>query len=182
MKNRHNFNRGLRMDLACSINDYFRPVFSYIHFKDGYAYASDAHILVKNKLSECSTFTDEEIEKLDGKFIGAKAYKSILSYDIVQVTDMGFECILHDNQKVIYPFSEVYKYPEMENVISEHQKESTEGITKLRIDPSLLSKIEKALFNFEEAYMQLSEGNKSLFVKSCVSDSIGIIMIKLTID
>ena len=103
MKTRHNFNKDLRMDLACS--DYFRPVFSYIHFKDGYAYASDIHILVKNKLSECSTFTDEEIEKLDGKFIGSKAYKSILSYDMVQVTDMGFECMLYDNQKVIYPFS-----------------------------------------------------------------------------
>ena len=176
MKRRHNFNRGLRMDLACE-NDSFRPVFSYIHFKDGYAYASDAHILVKNNLSECSTFTDEEIEKLDGKFIGSKAYKSILSYDMVQVTDMGFECMC-DNQKVIYPFSEVYKYPEMENVISEHLKESTEGITKLRIDPSLLSKIEKALFNFEYAYMQLSEGNKSLLVKSKDSDSIGIIMLK----
>ena len=135
MKTRHNFNRCLRMDLACSRNDYFRPVFSYIHFKDGCAYACDTHILVKNNLSECSTFTDEEIEKLDGKFIGSKAYKSILSYDMVQVTDMGFECILCDNQKVIYPFSEVYKYPEMENVISEHLKESTEGITKLRIDP-----------------------------------------------
>ena len=63
MKRRHNFNRGLRMDLACE-NDSFRPVFSYIHFKDGYAYASDAHILVKNNLSECSTFTDEEIASL----------------------------------------------------------------------------------------------------------------------
>lgn len=73
MKTRHNFNKDLRMDLACSRNDYFRPVFSYIHFKDGYAYACDTHILVKNKLSECSTFTDEEIEKLDGKFIGSKA-------------------------------------------------------------------------------------------------------------
>ena len=177
MKTRHNFNRGLRMDLACD-NDSFRPVFSYIHFKDGCAYACDTHILVKNKLSECSTFTEEEIEKLDGKFIGSKAYKSILSYDMVQVTDMGFECILYDNQKVIYPFSEVYKYPEMENVFSEHLKESTEGITKLRIDPSFLSKIEKALFNFEYAYMQLSEGNKSLLVKSKDSDSIGIIMLK----
>lgn len=178
MKTRHNFNKDLRMDLACSRNDYFRPVFSYIHFKDGYAYACDTHILVKNMLSECSTFTDEEIEKLDGKFIGSKAYKSILSYDMVQVTDMGFECILYDNQKVIYPFSEVYKYPEMENVISEHLKESTEGITKLRIDPSFFSKIEKALFNFDDAYMQLSEGNKSLLVKSDDSDSIGIIMLK----
>lgn len=67
----------------------------------------------------------------------------------------------------------------MENVISEHLKESTEGITKLRIDPSFLSKIEKALFNFDDAYMQLSEGNKSLLVKSDDSDSIGIIMLKL---
>lgn len=182
MKTRHNFNRGLRMDLACSRNDYFRPIFSYIYFKDGYAYASDTHILVKNKLSECSTFTDEEIEKLDGKFISSKAYKSILSYDMVQVTDTGFECMLFDNQKVIYPFADVYKYPKIEKTISEHLKESTEGITKLRIDPSLLSKIEKALFNFEDAYMQLSEGNKSLVVKNRYSDSIGIIMLKSIID
>lgn len=49
MKTRHNFNRGLRMDLACSRNDYFIPIFSYIYFKDGYAYASDTHILVKKQ-------------------------------------------------------------------------------------------------------------------------------------
>lgn len=49
MKTRHNFNKDLRMDLACSRIDYFRPVFSYIHFKDGCAYACDTHILVKKQ-------------------------------------------------------------------------------------------------------------------------------------
>lgn len=77
MKTRHNFNKDLRMDLACSRNDYFRPVFSYIHFKDGYAYACDTHILVKNKLSECSTFTDENGNEKENKYYNLVCAKDI---------------------------------------------------------------------------------------------------------
>lgn len=165
------------MDLACN-NDPFRPIFGYVYFKDGYAYASDSHILVKNKLQECSSFTDEEIERLNGKFISAKAYKSIISFETVDVTETGFECNMGEQQRVIYPFCNPGKFPNCDSVIDQNKQVSKEGIIQISIDPDLLLRLKKSMFNFEKSYMQLSKDNNCFFVRRNNSESIGLIMLK----
>lgn len=175
---RKNFMKSLRMDLACN-NDFFRPILNYVYFKDGYAYASDSHILVKNKLQECSSFAEEEIERLNGKFISSKAYKAILAFDTVNITETGFECFMDEQQRVIYPFCEPGgEYPNCDYVIEQNKLTSKEGITQISIDPDLFLRLKKSMFNFEKSYMQLSKDNNCFVVRSNNSDSIGLIMLK----
>ena len=175
---RKNFMKYLRMDLACN-NDFFRPIFNYVYFKDGYAYASDSHILVKNKLKECSSFAEEEIERLNGKFISSKAYKAILAFYTVNITETGFECFMDEQQRVIYPFCEPgVKYPNFDSVIEHKVQESNEGITQISIDPYLLLRLKKSMFNFEKSYMRLSKDKYCFVVRGNESESIGLIMLK----
>lgn len=175
---RKNFMKSLRMDLACN-NDWVRPISKYIYFKDGYAYATDSHILVKNKLQECSSFTEEEIERLNGKFISAKAYKSIITFDTVNITDTGFECYMDEQQRVIYTFCYPDgKYPNCDSVIEHNGQESKEGITQISIDPDLLLRLKKSMFNFEKSYMRLSKDKYCFVVRGNESESIGLIMLK----
>ena len=63
---RHNFDPQFKLHLCCG-NDDIRPVFQYIHFIGGYAYATDAHVLIRAKIADISNFTEEEIAMLNNK-------------------------------------------------------------------------------------------------------------------
>ena len=54
-KIRHNFNKGIKLHLACA-NNLIRPVMNCIYFKDGYAIASNGMILIKACLNEICNF------------------------------------------------------------------------------------------------------------------------------
>ena len=85
---RVNFNKSLQMHLACA-TDSIRVVMEHIYFQDGFAYASDAHVLVKNDLSVCSSISQEQIEILNGKLLHKDAYKEILKYDVIDISEEG---------------------------------------------------------------------------------------------
>ena len=71
-KKLHNFNKKCKLHLACSKKDLYRPIMNHIYFDKGSAIATNGHILAMLNIKECSDFTDEEIEKLDGKLIHGK--------------------------------------------------------------------------------------------------------------
>lgn len=51
-----NFDKSYPLYLACGLKDTFREVMHYIMFSNGYAYATDSHILVKARLTDISDF------------------------------------------------------------------------------------------------------------------------------
>lgn len=68
-------------------HDEMRPVMNYIFFENGFAYASDAHILVRIPIGYISYFDDDENKKLNGHGIYAPAYKFITSLGILQIEE-----------------------------------------------------------------------------------------------
>lgn len=96
-KIRHNFNKGIKLHLACAnANDFLRPVMNCIYFKDGYAIASNGKILIKACLNEICNFSEEEKELLDGKLISAKNFKEIIKHTIIEIEEDGFHAIYDD--------------------------------------------------------------------------------------
>ena len=81
-----NFTKSIKIWEACS-TDKMRPALSYIQFRDGYALASDAHIAVRVPLKYIADISDEEIEKLNGKEIGGKAFSELAKIGIATVED-----------------------------------------------------------------------------------------------
>lgn len=102
-KKGNNFNKKVQMHLACSVYSPTRPEMCCIYFRNGFAYASDGHILAKNRISEISGLEDHEITALDGKFLHADFYKDMLKYDNIMIAEDGIECS-KDNDKVFFIF------------------------------------------------------------------------------
>ncbi len=150
-KLRINFNKNVRMDLACA-KDELRPALGCIYFKDGYAYASDAHILIKNDISEISTLDQEGIEKLDGKLLNADSYKNLLKYDKISISDDGIECT-KGGDKAFFYFAENLEYPDAEKLIQGVLSENIVPLPQIGLDLELTNTIGKALFEAKQTLM-----------------------------
>ena len=69
-----------RIDACCGRNEY-RAALERIHFRNGFAYATNAHVLVKIPLSRYG-FCNEAIEYLNGHSISRKQFTLIYNKNI----------------------------------------------------------------------------------------------------
>lgn len=74
-----NFSKKYPLWKACGFHDNFRTAIHYISFANGYAYATDSHILVRARLTDISNFEEQELSLLDGKFIHGNFFKEIIN-------------------------------------------------------------------------------------------------------
>ena len=61
-----NFNKKYQLWKACGFHYDFRTGMHYISFANGYAYATDSHILVRARLTDISNFDEQDLSLLDG--------------------------------------------------------------------------------------------------------------------
>lgn len=78
------FYKEYKLHKACA-NDDLRPAMHYICFKDGYAYATDAHIAVRASLEAVCALSDEERNKLNGYLIHKNQYEMLLKYSTIEI-------------------------------------------------------------------------------------------------
>jgi hypothetical protein len=138
---RKNFNKGIKLHLLCDKADWIRPFKKHIYFKDGYAYASEGHIIIKAYLPEISSFNEDEIKIMDGKFLHADNYKLLIGYDTVRVTDAGFEVEKNDCHILIRFEDNIVPMPYKED----WEKLPSESKCNIPIDSSLLDRLSKAM-------------------------------------
>lgn len=86
------FYKEYKLHKACA-NDDFRPAMHYICFKDGYAYATDAHIAVRASLDAICALSDEERNKLNGYLIHKNQYEMLLKYSTIEIGEGVITCI-----------------------------------------------------------------------------------------
>ena len=111
-----NFNKKYPLWKACG-DDYIRTGMHYISFANGYAYATDSHILVRARLTDISNFDEQDLSLLDGKFIHGKLFKEILNCkgNVIITADA---IIAERNEcKVSYTLKTGIKFPECEKVL-----------------------------------------------------------------
>lgn len=174
-KERKNFNKNAQMHLACEKNE-LRPAFACVHFKDGFAYASDGMILVRNPISEISTFDKQEAAALDGKSLHMDFYKDMLKYDEVLISEDGVECH-KENGKAFFYFTET-KMPAFEKVLQDTLHSSTVNISEVGFNMALFQRLNKAIGGKNETKMTFKGARKSIIVEPCddTSSSIGLLM------
>lgn len=67
-----------------------RPVFCYVLFSNGYAYATDGHIIVKQKFSLIfNEVLVEGVENLNGKAMHAKLFENLITADLLKFDETG---------------------------------------------------------------------------------------------
>ena len=179
---RTNFNKNVLMHLATS-NDIYRTNFNFIWFKNGLAYASNAHIIVRQNISEISNFNDEQIALLEGKRIHAASYKQILKYESVQITDSGMRCWITAESSILFEFSKITSdFTEMcDKIISEALGNEPKVCGKFGIQPTLLLNIKKAMgiYSFEGVILDIYTANMPIIVRPNKDDrpgTMGMIM------
>lgn len=144
---RVNFNANYQLHKVCAEDD-LRPAMANILFLNGYAYASDAHIAVKAKISDISFLSDEAIEKLNGYFIHKDAFKKLLKYDEIEVKDNGLIEIIDNGHVVTIKLCKNGKdgctMPDFEKAIFGKEVKSCEN-TAIGFNAVLLDKLRSAL-------------------------------------
>ena len=176
---RKNFDKKVHMHIACVKNNDQRKIMSCVYFKDGFAYATDGIVLVKNRLSEMSTFNEAEIAALDGKFLPAEHYKDILKYDECLISEEGIEASKGDDRSFFYfkDFGEE-KFPKADEVLQNALNKMTVPLPQVRFNIKHMARMAKALCNFESCTATFKGTNEPIVFYSNMPDvsSEGILM------
>lgn len=151
---KHNFTAPLQ--LACANND-FRPALYCVHFLNGYAYASDGHILAKQSL-ELHTILNPE--KLNGKGINKDSFKQILQFKIVEAHDDHILCI-DEGRRAKFMYFKGAAAPNFEAVIPTGE---TLPVHYFGINPKYLTVAGKILHGSNNGVKMTFKGNN----KACI--------------
>lgn len=182
-----NFKKDFQLWKACADDD-ARPVMEYILLKNGYAYASDAHVLVRVPLDECTTFDEDQRALLDGCLIHKSMLKYIVGFDIVLVekTEDGavyLEARTGENTVKVQlgKNGDVLKYPDAEEILK-RSKDRT-PIQKIGFNPKFIASLTAALGTNLLKFEFASE-NSAVLVRpvSGYSSAVGIIMPIMTTE
>ena len=182
-----NFKKDFQLWKACATDD-MRPVMEYILLKDGYAYASDSHVLVRVPLEECTTFEECQRELLDNCLIHKSMLKYIVGFDIVLVkkTDDGavyLEAQAGENTVMVTlgKNGDVLKYPNAEEILK-GSKDRT-PIQKIGFNPKFIASLTAAL-GTDLLKFEFASENSAVFVRpvSATSNAVGVIMPIMTTE
>ena len=136
---------------------------NHIYFDKGFAIATNGHILAMLDIKECSDFTDEEIQKLDGKMIHGKKFEELLKYDNVQINDDGFYVPYGDGDKLELKFSQnLGSYIDYNRLFAEHKNSD---IYSIGLDMELISTLQKIL-PYRAIKLTFGEDAKSAIIAS----------------
>jgi len=192
METKINFNYGVKMDKACN-RDEIRPAQNYVHFKGGFAYATDAHCAVKNYLHEICNLSEEQLALLDGKFLHYDKFAKVRTYHSITVTEKGIQGLSSKGIKggffAFYDGDDELKYPDIDALIKNNQSAKCEegcehGINKIQIDSQIYMTFVQAFATKDVIYN--FKGQKTPII--CTpkdprwDKSIGVIMPQLISD
>lgn len=174
---KNNFDKKVQMHLACAKDDH-RPEMQCIYFNNGFAYATDTHILVRNRISEISGLNESEIEALNGKFLRADFYKDMLKYDSIMIAEDGIECA-KGNDKAFFYFSTFEKYPDAEKVLQNAMNKQTVPLPQFSFDMELMQRLNKALYKSDHCTATFKGVGNPVIFDSMAPEirSVGLIMV-----
>lgn len=169
---RKNFIKTVKLHKICEEN-YMHPVFAYIHFENGYAYATNGRVLVKAKLSDICYLDDEEmLAKLNGKSLHLKQFQSLLNLDeITEITDEAITAAA-EGYKVSFKFKDI-KYPNAEKVFEDFYKSGKNPVGKIMFYPKLLKLLGEVMPTLSKGVIfEFGEHNNSAVLVRYPTDGI----------
>lgn len=176
-KDRKNFRS--RLDSMCASDD-LRPALEHIYFEEGFAYATDAHVLIRSALA-LHDFTEEEVSHMNAKLIHKKAFAEIYKYESVYVGEEGFKCFKEGVECFVYFNKFDGKFPNAKAVIQGVLNRKPEPVSAMGMSLKIVERLKKGfVFEYSQAVaMHFGGENKAIKVLAQGSngeDQVGIIM------
>lgn len=141
---RVNFDKSLKMHLVCGDHGFTE----YIYFKNGFAYATNKKIIVKNDLSICSSIHPDQIKLINGKLLHKNDYKKILNQDVINITEENITCQKGDTKSVFNLVNNSYKiFNNIETFFIEKINASPVSLSDFKLSIHDMSLMNDALYN-----------------------------------
>lgn len=183
---RRNFSKQVKLyDITASDN--LRPAMQCVCFKDGYAYATEAHMLIKAKIEDICNFDPEEIAILEGKMVSGASLKRIYSHNEIQVTNDGFIAKDETGSKITYTFADkevVGEFPNCEKVLAVAMNSPLHPKDIIGINYGMLDTLTNAMGCKDNAKLEIRNNGNTIVVTSLdlFSTVTGLLMLKQTDD
>lgn len=152
-----------KLEKACDTSGN-RETLGCVFFKDGYAIATDGHILVKQSLARYG-FYQENADNIDGKFIRAKAFAEIRRYNYMDVREdciIAYKADLKTCAEFPY-FVPEREYPDFNEVL--RSPDEIGDINNIGIDTEILARLKEVMFS-TRAEMLFNGPKKAILIKS----------------
>lgn len=129
-----------KLHLVCA-KDPLRPSMQHIHFIEGKAVATDAHILIEQSLTLNEFHVLVDLKKFDGKALHKNVFKELQKYDILSVDDEGI-VVIKEGFKAKFMWAEnPGTFPNYKNVLPNSPQE----IKRICLNPNLAYKLSQAM-------------------------------------
>lgn len=170
-----------------------RDSLQYLFFKDGYVYATNAYVLIKQSL-KLHNFSEEEIKLLNGYCIHANAFAMLRRFDVLQVVNAGEINASKDGVSIVVKLSEysTENTPDKVRMLDCDQTldNAYEGLKKapaskyMALNPSLLKLLSSCLFDSSSVVLRYSGKNKAIVVEVNSGDHIDqkAVIMPVTVD
>ena len=170
------FYKEYKLHKACASDD-FRPAMHYICFKDGYAYATDAHIAVRASLQAICALSDEEKAKLNGYLIHKSQYEMLLKYSTIEIgegtitlidpeskasTTLQLKKLAQTAEEVENGKGEYIRFPNVDKIINDDRSE--EPLQQVGFNIVLLNKIAAAMGITSRIGLRFTTGGHQMVV------------------
>lgn len=144
-----------KLNDACASDD-MRPIMNCIHFMNGFAYASNGNIVVKQTLALHSII---EPANLDGKSIHKDSYSAITEFEFATATEDGIQCKDTDGREAFFNYFNTtgIAVPDFDKVISEFK---AADVPFIGFSPRLMKIIMSAL-HCPSGYIRVNFGGIS---------------------
>lgn len=144
-----------------------RPYALAVHFKNGYAYATDGTILIKSALEYHSIIKPEFLE---GKALHRDNFKEIMKFDIAECCEDGISCRSEDGQVAFYEYFDMQGTvaPDFDKIIPTDMT-GAKSIFQIGIDPDRMGKLTSSMFSDTGTFRLTFSGQ----LKAIVVDVIG---------
>lgn len=129
-----------------------------IHFNNGFAYASEGHVLIKSSLEYHSVINPENLE---GKAMHKDNFKEIIKFDVAECLEDGISCKSVDGQVAFYEYfnMEGTKAPDFNKVIPSGSE--FKSLFQVGLNPTYVSKLSDAMFYGESCLRYRFTGQNS---------------------
>ncbi len=153
------YNFTTKLHLACSDND-LRPIMNCVHFIDGFAYASNSNMIVKQSM-DYHTITDKEF--LNGHSLHRLNYANIMQFEFATANEDGVACQNKDGRTAFFEYYDTKgeQVPDFEKVIS---KFSAKGVDFIGISPKQIEILGKAFYHGDQVRIRFAGIDKAMII------------------
>lgn len=137
--------KGFQSDLhAICSTDALRPAMNHVYMKDGYVYATNGTVAIKQHLS-LHDFTPDEIAMMHNKFIYRDRFKAMLKGEFMYTKEDGINVIDKNGSSTFFPWNYTDPYPNVDSVINNWSQYDSQNIDHIALSPSQLLLLYKAM-------------------------------------